>query len=221
MRLGNPTEGEGWRDIYCREDGACLTIAVRNGWKGFNCEGCEGSEKQVEIITMDEAPIGVAGAEQTRKEDKEMGEIIKKRCNKCGEEKELSEFAENKRCLDGHEGSCRKCRLKRGKELRDKKATARKSGKRTYKRTGKRQERKVLMPGELLYSIPKKKTTEDVKISIPEGRAEIIINQLYAMELLNNSGGAYLLLLTTPESQGALKIKLLEELKGLLQEKKS
>jgi hypothetical protein len=38
----NPTKGKGERYIYCPHDGGeCLDIAIKNGWRAYNCESCD------------------------------------------------------------------------------------------------------------------------------------------------------------------------------------
>lgn len=37
----NPTKGKGERYIYCPHDGGeCLDIAIKKGWRAYNCESC-------------------------------------------------------------------------------------------------------------------------------------------------------------------------------------
>lgn len=44
MESGNPKNGKGYKKLSCDRYQACLDLAAKKAWKGFNCEHCVHSE---------------------------------------------------------------------------------------------------------------------------------------------------------------------------------
>ncbi len=98
------------RDFECPKYDECLTYAAKKN-RRFDCGGCQGFSKW----------RGVETVEESRPPKGEEKIMATKKCNKCGDEKDLKEFNHNKSVPDGYDRTCRECMKGIAKQIRLKK----------------------------------------------------------------------------------------------------
>jgi len=93
----------------------------------------------------------------------ETNEPIKKRCSKCGEEKELGEFGKNKFNKDGLQFLCKPCRYLYSQEL---------SQKETVKKYKKNNKEKLYLRGKQFFQVNREIINEKRKINYLKNKNE-------------------------------------------------